>query len=82
MTELTIWATDTVALPETAPAAAMIVAVPLPAAVTSPDPLTVAIEVALVDQVTAAPAITCPFADFRRELHGGAQRRELVWSRA
>ncbi len=49
------------AVPEAPPALAAIVTVPLPAAVTRPDPLTVAIEVVLLDQVTAAPAITCPF---------------------
>ena len=61
LTELTLWATDTVALPDADPAVAVIVAVPLPAAVTRPEPLTAAIEAALLDQVTAAPAITCPF---------------------
>ena len=39
----------------------MIVAVPFPAAVARPDPLTVATEALLLVQVTPAPAITWPF---------------------
>ena len=50
-----------VAVPDTPPAVAVMVAVPLPVAVTSPDPSTVATEVALLDQATAAPAIARPF---------------------
>ena len=61
VTALTSWATVTVALPDAEPAVAVIVAVPLPAAVTSPDALTVATAAALLDQVTAAPAIALPF---------------------
>ena len=60
-TVLTSWATITVAVPDADPAVAVIVAVPLPAAVTSPWASTVATAALLLDQVTAAPAITCPF---------------------
>ena len=40
---------------------AVIVAVPLPAAVTRPDASTVATELALLVQVTVAPAMTLAF---------------------
>ena len=60
-TALTSWATVTVALPDADPAVAVIVAVPLPVAVTKPAALTVATAALLVAQVTAAPAIACPF---------------------
>ncbi len=53
--------TVTVAVPDTPPAIAVIVAVPLPAAVTRPAALTVATAALLLAQVTEAPAITCPF---------------------
>ena len=79
VTELTIWATDTVALPETTPAVAVMVAVPSPTAVTSPDPLTVAIEAALLDQVTAAPAITCPFWSRTSAVSCTAAPRTVSW---
>ena len=51
----------TVALPDADPAVAVIVAVPLPTAVTSPALLTVATATELLDQLTSAPAITLPF---------------------
>ena len=60
VTELTLWATDTVALPETAPAVAVIVAVPLPAAVTRPELSTVATAALPLAQVTVAPVMTWP----------------------
>ena len=60
LTELTTCATVTVALPEAWPDVAVMVAVPLPTAVTSPDASTVATAVALLAQVTVAPAITQP----------------------
>ena len=60
-TALTSWATVTVALPDAEPAVAVIVAVPLPAAVASPELLTVATAAALLAQLTAAPAIALPF---------------------
>ena len=59
-TVLTRWATVTVALPEADPAVAVIVAVPFPAAVTRPDPFTVATAVLLLAQVTVTPPMTCP----------------------
>ena len=84
VTELTLWATDTVAVPETDPAVAVIVAVPLPAAVASPWASTVATDGSLLDQVTAAPAITCPVLG--RGLPPRAARwrpgRRAGWSRA
>ena len=58
---LTSWATVTVALPDTEPAVAVIVAVPSPTAVTSPDALTVPTMVLLLAQLTVAPAIAWPF---------------------
>ena len=61
VTTLTLWATDTAALPETVPAVAVIMAIPLPAAVTSPDPSTPATGALSLVQVTVAAAITCPF---------------------
>ena len=54
-------ATVTAAVPDAEPAIAVIVAAPLAAPVTSPDPSTAATEAALLDQLTAAPAITCPY---------------------
>ena len=64
-TVLTCCATVTAAVPDAEPdaepAVAVIVAAPLAAAVTSPDPSTAATEAALLDQLTAAPAITCPY---------------------
>ena len=60
VTARTSCATATVAVPETPPALAVIVAVPLPTAVTSPNASTVATEPALLDQITAVPAITRP----------------------
>ena len=39
----------------------MTLAVPLPAAVTSPEPSTIVTEASLLDHATGAPAITCPF---------------------
>ena len=50
--------TVTVAVPEAPPAVAVIVAVPLPTAVTNPVELTSATAALLLAQVTAAPAIT------------------------
>ena len=47
--------------PPTSPTVAVIVAVPLPTAVTNPEASTVATEASLLDQVTVAPAIACPF---------------------
>ena len=61
VTAPTSWATVTCALPEAEPAVAVIVAVPLPAAVTSPDASTVATAAALLAQLSAAPAIALPF---------------------
>ena len=61
VTELTACATVTVAVPEAWPEVAVIVAVPLATAVTSPDASTVATAVALLAHVTVAPAITHPF---------------------
>ena len=55
------WATVTTADPEAAPALAVIVAVPLPAAVTRPDASTVATDVSPLLHVTVAPAITLAF---------------------
>ena len=51
----------TVEVPDTPLVAAVIVAVPLPEAVTSPVPPTVATAEALLAQVTGVPVITCPF---------------------
>ena len=84
VTALTLWATDTVALPETAPAVAVIVAVPLPAAVTRPDPSTIATGALSLAQATVAPAITCPFwfAHLGAELNGRAQRGQFGRGRA
>jgi len=56
-TALTCCVTLTVAFPEADPAVAVIVAVPLATAVTCPDAVTVATPVALLAQVTVAPAI-------------------------
>ena len=61
VTERTDCVTVTTAVPDAASAAAVIVAAPVPAAVTKPDAFTVATAVALLVQVTAAPAIACPF---------------------
>ena len=58
VTALTSCATVTVALPEAGPAVAVIVAVPLATAVTSPDAPTVATAATLLAQVTVVPAIT------------------------
>ena len=60
-TALTVWATVTAAEPEADPAVALIVAAPLPAAVTRPDALTVATVAALLAQLNVAPAMTLPF---------------------
>ena len=60
-TALTDWATVTATEPEADPAVALIVAAPLPAAVTRPDALTVATVAALLAQLTVAPTITLPF---------------------
>ena len=57
-TEATSCATVTIADPDADPADAVIVAVPLPDAVTTPAASTVATELALVVQVTATPVIT------------------------
>ena len=54
-------ATVTAAVPDAEPAIAVIVAAPLATAVTSPEASTAATEAALLDQLTAAPAITCPY---------------------
>ena len=59
-TSLTCCATVIVALPDADPAVAVIVAVPLPAAVTSPAASTVATVASLLRQATAAPGIACP----------------------
>ena len=61
-TALTTWATVTAALPETPPALAVIVAVPLFAAVTSPDASTGATRVSLDDQENSAAATSLPLA--------------------
>ncbi len=61
-TALTSWATVTAALPDTPPALAVIVAVPLPTAVTSPDPSTVATVASSDAHVNSAPATPWPFA--------------------
>ena len=53
--------TNTAALPVTEPVAAVIVAVPLPTAVTRPVASTPATPALLDDQVTAVPAMTWPF---------------------
>ena len=60
-TEFADWATVTATVPDADPAVAVTDAVPLPTAVTSPVELTVATAVSALDQVTVAPAITCPF---------------------
>ena len=57
----TTWATVTAALPDAPPAIAVIVAEPLPAAVTSPDPSTSAKVASLLDQDTDAFVITSPY---------------------
>ena len=54
-------ATVTVALPDAAPALAVMVEVPLPTEVTSPAPSTLATPVLTLTQVTAAPSMTRPF---------------------
>lgn len=59
---LTTWATVTAAAPDAPPVVAVIVAVPLPAAVTSPDPFTVATASSLDPHSNSAPATPCPFA--------------------
>ena len=61
LSALTCCITVTAAVPEAPPAVAVIVAVPLATAVTSPDASTVATEGSLLAHATAAPAITCPF---------------------
>ncbi|MDE2715388.1 MAG: hypothetical protein OXI33_00030 [Chloroflexota bacterium] len=60
-TVLTTCITVTTAVPDTEPALAVIVAVPLPAAVTRPEVFTAATAGALLVQATAAPAIALPF---------------------
>jgi len=54
----------TAAVPPCPSLVAVIAAVPADTAVTNPLPLTVATPSALVDQVTARPASTLPFASF------------------
>ena len=61
VTALTFWTTVTAAVPDADPAAAVIVAVPLAAAVTRPVELTVATAGAPLVQVTVAPVIACPY---------------------
>ena len=79
VTEPAAWATVTVALPDAEPATAVIVAVPLLAAVTRPDASTVATPGLPDVQVTAAPRHHLPVlvADLRPELHRRAQRGQL-----
>ena len=60
-TEATDGVTVTTAEPDADPEDAVIVAVPLPAAVTRPDASTVATELALLVQVTVAPAMALEF---------------------
>ena len=60
-TEATDCITVTAAEPDASPEFAVIVTVPLPAAVTRPDASTVATELALLVQVTVAPAMTLAF---------------------
>ena len=57
-TALTCWATVTMAVPDAEPAMAVIVVVPSPAAVTSPEASTAATDASPLAQDTAAPAIT------------------------
>ena len=59
-TDATCWATVTDALPDAEPAAAAIMAAPLPVAVTSPDASTVATDALSDRQATATPAINSP----------------------
>ena len=58
---LTSCNTATAALPDADPAVAVIVAAPLPAAVTNPDASTAVTAASLLDQPTATPDITCPY---------------------
>ena len=58
LTEVTTWATVTVAAPVAEPTVAVIVADPLPVAVTSPPGFTVATDPSPLIHVIAAPAIT------------------------
>jgi len=60
-TDRTDCITLTATLPDRVPAASVIVAVPLPLAVTSPDSSTVATGGELLDQLTGAPGITSPY---------------------
>lgn len=60
-TAATACSTEIPALPDADPARAVIVAVPLLAAVTSPDPSTDATDGALLAQATAAPDMVRPF---------------------
>lgn len=60
-TESGTCATVTAAVPEAGSAVAVIVAVPLPVAVTRPEPSTAATAGALLDQLTVVPDITLPF---------------------
>ena len=61
VTAPTSWATVTLALPDTEPAVAVIVASPFATAVTSPDAPTVPTAELLLAQVTVTPVIACPF---------------------
>ena len=61
VTAPTTCATAIVAVPDADPAVAVIVATPLPIAVTRPAALTVATCAAVLDQVTVTPAIDWPF---------------------
>ena len=60
LTALTSWATVTAAVPDADPAVAVIVAVPLPTAVTRPPASTVATDASPLNHVTATPAIARP----------------------
>lgn len=60
-TSVTTCATLTDAAPDACPDVAVMVAAPLRAAVTSPDPSTVATDTSLLDHDTDAFAITSPY---------------------
>ena len=61
VTALTTCSTATDAVPEAAPAAAVTVARPFPAAATRPTPSTTVTEVSLLDQETGTFAIVSPY---------------------
>ena len=75
VTAPTSWATVMLAVPDAEPAAAVTVAAPLPAAVTSPAALTVATEVARLGPRDGRPrhylSVLVPY--FGRQLHGGPE---------